>query len=85
MSFGEWLPTSGSSRRIFGCMKLKMKASQSLEMVGTACTVTEDLIGSNTSQNLKYCRKVSAYAEITAWAVPSFEWRDGKTVKPLSR
>jgi len=47
-----------------------MKASESFEMVGTTCTVTEDPIGSSTSQNLKYCRKISAYAEITAWAIP---------------
>jgi len=69
--FGEWLPTLGSSRRIMGCLTLKMKATQSFEMLGTACRVTqpyipEDLICSSTSQNLKYCRKISSYAAIIA-------------------
>jgi hypothetical protein len=62
-------------------MTLKMKASRSLEMVGTVCTVTEDLIGSNISQNLKYCRKVSAYAEITAWVVPVLNGGTGENCK----
>jgi hypothetical protein len=55
-----------------------MKASQSFEMLGTACRlkqpyIPEDQICSSTSQNLKYCRKISAYAEITAWAVTVLE------------
>jgi len=64
---GGWLPTLGGSRRIFGCLTLKMKATQSFEMLGTAYRVTQPyvpkrLIGSSTSQNLKYCRKISSYA-----------------------
>ena len=81
LSFGEWLPTSGSSRRIVGCFTLKMKASQSFEILGTACTVTEDLIGSSTAHNLKYCRKISAYAEITAWADPVLNGGTGENHK----
>lgn len=51
-----------------------------LECWGTAFTVTEhhiteDLICSSTSQNLRYRRRMSAYAEITAWAVTVLEWR----------
>jgi len=68
---GEWLPTLDSSRRILGCLTLKMKATQSFEMLGTPYRVTkpyipEHLICSSTSQNLKYCRKISSYAAITA-------------------
>jgi hypothetical protein len=58
-----------------------MKASKSFEMLGTACTVTEDLIGSSISQNLNYCRKISANAEITAWAVPVLNGGTGENSK----
>ena len=61
VSFSQWLPTSGSSRRILACLTLKIKAPQSFEVLGTACTVTwryipEDVICS-TTQNLKWGRK----------------------------
>jgi hypothetical protein len=64
--------------KYLGLLDREVDASQSFEMLGIAFTVTEhritlDVICSSTSQNLKYHRRISAYAEITAWAVAVLE------------